>query len=459
MRGWLLLICLLTCSGAALAEPAVRVETRLQPAPPYQAGSTLRLEVDLLTTTWFTQAPQPAALDLPGTLITPPNGQADKLSENIEGTPYFGLRLTYLISPVRGGEFNIPALPFSLQLGQASSPVEVSTQPLDFVVDNQAPGNGPASQLVAAGLRIEQRVDKSATPLKVGDRIIRRVQIQADDAQAMLIPPTDFAEIPGLKRYPQPPQVSALSDGRGSTDGGQRIDIVSYVVEDAGDYTLPAIELSWWDSRSQQARTSSVPAVAFSAQAGSSFQLPFSLQADLEKLGRGRLIKVSRPFLLLAGVVVLLGLCAFLARQRVRAGWQQLQDWRSQRHAQWLASEACAWRELQRALGQRPLPLAELYRWLSRSQGHNDLQSLAAQLPTDAASSLQQSMTCHYGRHPLPASASSALRSGLQQLRKRTLGQARLQAREFSLPPLRPWAANSVGINPDGNAPTPRRDR
>ena len=203
MRCWLLITCLMACIGTALAAPQVRVETRLQPAPPYQAGSTLRLEVDLLTTTWFTQAPQPAALDLPGTLITPPNGQADKLTETHDGTLYFGLRLTYLISPTQGGEFNIPALPFSLQLGQSSTPVDVSSQPLNFIVDASPATNASASQLVAAGVRIEQQVDKSSTPLKVGDRIIRRVQIQADDAQAMLIPPTDFTEIPGLKRYPQ----------------------------------------------------------------------------------------------------------------------------------------------------------------------------------------------------------------------------------------------------------------
>jgi hypothetical protein len=441
MRGWLLIATLLACMGQALADPQVRVETRLQPAAPYQVGSTLRLEVDLLTTSWFTQAPQPAVLDLPGTLITPPNGQADKLTENIDGTPYFGLRLTYLISPTAAGEYNIPALPFSLRLGQASAAIDVSTQALRFSVTAPAAGTAATSQLVASGVRIEQRLDKSATALKVGDRITRRIQIQADDAQAMLIPPVEFSEIPGLKRYLQPAEVSVLSNGRGSTDGGQRVDSVSYTVEEAGDYTLPAIELPWWDSHSQQARSSSVPAVEFSASAGSSYQLPFSLEADLEKLGRGRLIRVSRPFMLLTGALILLGFCAYLTRQHTRAALQQLQNWRNRRHAQWLASEAFAWRELQRALGKQALPLSELYRWLSRSQGHTDLQTLAAQLPANAASSLQQYLGSHYGSQQPPQGDTSALRPGLQQLRKQIRAQARSQARQFRLQPLRPWAA------------------
>lgn len=445
MSRWLLMICLLVCMGLAAADPQVHVHARLQPEPPYQVGSTLRLEVDLLTTTWFTQAPEPAALDLPGTLITPPNGQADKLSENIDNTPYFGLRLTYLISPTQGGEFSIPALPFSLRLGQASAAQAVSTEPIKFTVVDHSPAGTPASLLVARGVRIEQRVDKSATPLKVGDLIIRRIQIQADDAQAMLIPPVKFVDIPGLKRYPQPPEVSTLSNGRGSTDGGQRIDSVSYVVDESGDYTLPAIELPWWDSSSQQARNSSVPAVEFDAETGSAYQLPFSLDADLEKLGRGRLIKISRPFMLLAGAFILLGLFAYLTRQRLREKWQQLQNWQSRRHAQWLASEACAWRELQHALRKHPLPLSELYRWQLRSQGHADLQALAVQLPADAASSLHQSLASHYAGQHSAQSHTLKLRRGLQQLRKRIRRQARSNTRQYRLPGLRPWPTASSG--------------
>ena len=452
MKAWLLLLGLLACITQAMAEPQVRVEARLLPQAPYQVGSTLRLEVDLLTTSWFTQAPQPAPLDLPGALVNPPNGQADKLSQSIDNTPYFGLRLTYLISPTRAGDFSIPALPFTLRMGQSSAPLEVDTQPISFKVDGSPLAEATGSQLVARNVRIEQQVEKSATPLKVGDRIIRRIQIQADDAQAMLIPPTEFIEIPGLKRYLQPPEVSMLSDGRGSNDGGQRIDSVSYVVEESGDYQLPAIELAWWDSSTQQSRSSSVPAVEFAALAGSGYQLPFSLEADLEKLGRGRLIRISRPFMLLIGGIILFGLCTYLARQRVRGQWHRLRDWRERKHAHWLDSEAFAWRALQGALRKQTLPLAELYRWQLRSQGHTDLQALAAQLPAEAAASLRQKLASNFADQHTSSNASPELFQALQQLRKSLQRQTRLQAKHFRLQTLRPWPEGVSAISDEHGA-------
>ncbi|HWR79662.1 MAG TPA: hypothetical protein VN303_05615, partial [Pseudomonas sp.] len=279
MRLVLLLAGLLACCSYAQAEPQVRVEARLQPAAPYQVGATLRLEVDLLTSTWFTQAPQPAPLELPNALISPPTGQADKLTLTIDGETWFGLRLTYLISPTAPGQFSIPALPFSLHLGQAAGPINVSSAALNFNVSGAALTEQPTNHLVASQIRMTQQWQQSADPLKVGERITRQVRIEADGAQAMLIPPGEFSDIPGLKRYPQAPSVSTLSDGRGSIDGGVRIDSVSYVVEQAGDYSLPAVELHWWSTNSQSEQTSRVPAIDFAALRSSAYQLPFSLEA------------------------------------------------------------------------------------------------------------------------------------------------------------------------------------
>ncbi len=465
MKAWLLLAGLLACVAQALADPQVRVQTRLQPAAPYQVGSTLRLEIDLLTTTWFTQAPQPPALDLPGMLVTPPNGQADKLTESSEGTTWFGLRLTYLISPTEPGQYRIPALPFRLRLGQASGVIEASSQAVDFNVDGTAPDNPADSPLVASRVRMSQQIERPAQVLKVGDRLTRRIRIEADEAQAMLIPPVVFGDIPGLRRYPQPPEVTALGNGRGSIDGGLRIDSVSYVVEQPGDYVLPAVELHWRNSRSQAGQTSSVPEVEFEAERSGGQALPFSLEADLERLGRGRLIRVSAPLTLLLAAGLLLGLLGYLGRHRLRQARLALHDWRLRRRAAWQASEACAWQELQRALRREPLPLAQLYRWQLRSQGQADLQRLAEQLPAVAAASLRQGLLRQYGQPAGARGTSHELARALRQLRRQRMRTARQRVGHFQLQPLRPWpdcmgAASEARSASDRNAGTqhPQRD-
>lgn len=419
MTRWLWLLCLLGHLAWA-DEPRVRVETRLSPAAPYLLGSTLRLEIDLLTSSWFTQAPQPAELQLPGALVSAPTGQADKLTVRRDGESYFGLRLTYLISPIQAQNFSIPALDFSLQLGQASGPMQVSSQALSF--NAVAPAGGteaPAGNLlVAQQVRFSQQIEASATPLKVGDSLTRRLLVEADGAQAMLITPAEFASIAGLKAYPLPAEVKPLDDGRGSVSGGQRRDSLSYVIEQAGSYQLPAMQVHWWDASAGQLRSAEVPAVAFEAQANTAYRLPFDLQADLQRLGRGQHIHLSRFSLLIAGGLLLLGLASYFARPWLSQQRHRLHTWRARRQAAWLASEAYAWRQLQRAWRHTPLPLAPLYSWLQRSSGNANLRELSQQLPVAAGQALQQALAASYAAPPTHAASTQQLRNSLPALRK-----------------------------------------
>jgi hypothetical protein len=420
MTRWLWLLCLLSHLAWA-DEPRVRVETRLSPAAPYLLGSTLRLEIDLLTSTWFTRAPQPAELHLPGALVSTPTGQADKLTVKRDGETYFGLRLTYLISPIAAQNFRIPALTFDLQLGQASAPQQVSSQALSF--NAEAPpdvgAQAPAGNvLVAQHVRFSQQIEASATPLKVGDSLTRRLQVEADGAQAMLIAPAEFAGIAGLKAYPLPAEVKPLSDGRGSVSGGQRRDSLSYVIEQAGSYQLPAMQVHWWDASAGQLRSAEVPAVTFEAQANTAYRLPFDLQADLQRLGRGQHIQLSWFSLLIAGGLLLLGLIGYFGRPWLSQQRHRLHGWQARRQATWLASEAYAWRQLQRAWRHTPLPLAPLYSWLQRSSGNTNLRELSQQLPAAAGQALQQALAASYAAPPAHAASTQQLRNSLPALRR-----------------------------------------
>jgi hypothetical protein len=438
VKRWLLGVLLLWATQG-FADPQVRVETRLQPSPPFETGSTLRLEIDLLTTTWFTAAPQPPALELPGMLVTPPNGQGDNLTLSIDGEIWFGLRLTYLLTPTEPGQRRIPELPFELQVGQASGPMQVNTQALDFNVSGAALDSTSANRLVASDVRMTQQIEGDKDSLQVGDRLTRRIRIEADGAQAMLIPPLEFVEIQGLKRYPHPPEVKPLSDGRGSIDGGLRIDSVSYVVEQPGSYLLPELELHWGNSHTRAEQVSRVPAIEFKAERGAGYGLPFSLEADLRKLGQGRLIKLSLPGIMLICVVLLLGLCAWLWRQRLREIVGQMGELQRRLHDRWQASEAFAWRNLQRALHSNPLPLAELYRWQLRSQGHTDLQLLISRLPPDAGACLQRRLRQNFATSATATQGDDDLHRGLRQLRKQIRRNALLKSTQLHLKPLNPW--------------------
>lgn len=285
MIRWALLLLLCLWRTGLAADPEVRVQARLVPDTPVMVGATLSLQVDLLVDTWFTDAPVLAPLQLPGAVVSPPSGEAQHLNQQLDGKAFFGLRYSYQITPTTAQRFNIPALTFQLQPGQASGPVTVQSPPLSFEAKAVA-ASGDEPRLVANDVQLSQRIQYSHSPPRVGDSLTRHLHISAQGAQAMLIPPPTFAQVEGLKAYVQTPQVSPLSDGRGGTLGGQRDDSVNYVISAPGNYRLPAIELHWWDAATGAEHTVSVPAVDLQA-AAAQYQVPFSLTEDLRALGQG----------------------------------------------------------------------------------------------------------------------------------------------------------------------------
>jgi hypothetical protein len=434
-RGWLALA--LLWPWLALAAPRVQVDSRLSPPGPYRVGSTLRLEVDLLSNTWFTQAPQPADLQLAGALVSPPNGQADKLSLQRDGESWFGLRLSYLISPTTVGEFNIPALTFKLQVGQAQAPITVQSAAQHFSASAATSDGAQALLLSAQQLRFSQVVTPSATPLRVGDSLTRLLRVEADGAQAMLIPPAEFSRPSGLKAYPQMPVVSTLDDGRGAIRGGHREDSISYIIEQPGHYQLPAMHLQWWDSHTASLRSADVAAVSFEALAGTPTPPAFDLQADLQRLGHGLRIQLSAARLGLGAALCLLLCLLYLGRAWLSQQRLHLYAWLRRRWHAWRTSEGCAWRQLRKALRQQSLPLPALYRWLAHTHLGPHLGALQVQLPASAAQALEHALQQHYG-HVASGIPSTALLAGLRSLRRRLRAQARRRKHQQGLRPLNP---------------------
>lgn len=349
------------------AEPDVRIQSRLVPADGVSVGGTLQLEVDLLVDTWFTAAPVLPPLSLVGAVVAPPSSEASHLTLQLDGKTFFGMRFTYRITPQLAQRFKIPPLTFQLQPGQASGPVKLSSPAFSF--DAKAlPHGDKAPQLVANAVRFTQEILHSHQPLRVGDSVTRRLRIEADGAQAMLLPVPGFAVVDGLKRYVQTPTVKALDDGRGTTTGGMREDVATYVVEQTGQYRLPAIQLTWWDANSGQSQVVKVPDIELTAQANS-YQAPFSISEDLHALGQQARITLTGHRLLLASAAALLMLLIWLVRTRLRGLWRRALQWREARQRTWLNSPDYALRLARAQLRRRPMELGGLYLWVRRRTG------------------------------------------------------------------------------------------
>ncbi|QGW77629.1 hypothetical protein GPJ81_13330 [Pseudomonas alkylphenolica] len=421
---WVLLACAPLLASAA---PEVRIQSRLIPETGVVVGGTLSMEVDLLVDTWYTAAPVLPALELPGAVVTPPGGEAQHLNEKQDGKTFFGLRYTYQITPQVAQPFTIPALTFQVQPGQGSGAVTLNSQPLTFVAKALA-GASDQHRLVAKSVTLTQTLQRSHDPLRVGDSITRHLTIQAQGTQAMLIPPPSFAQVQGLKRYLQTPNVSALSDGRGGVSGGVREDSVTYVIEQEGPLSLPAISFEWWDASSGEARSTVVDAVSFEAGKGN-YSAPFSINDDLRALGRQAHVRLSGHWLLLSAAL-LAGVClVYFGRPWAKTGLARLRRWQSKRRDTWLASADYAWQLLRKQLSSRPLRLDGLYLWVRRSTGKRTLSALSEELSDAAANRSLDLLKIRYAPAAeggdAPAELLQALQSSRRQLARRKVVRSR----------------------------------
>jgi hypothetical protein len=422
-----LFLCLLTTATLA-AEPDLRVQTHLQPNDSVMVGGILELQLDVLTDSWFTDAPTLPDLKLPGALVLPPDGHAEHINQTLDGKSFNGMRYTYRITPNLAQGFDIPPLTVQATPGQASAPLSAQSQPLHFTAA-QPPGFKPGELvLVAQGLRLTQKVIHSATPLKVGDSITRQLTLQADNAMAMSLPAPALGDISGLSRYPKNPQISNLDDGRGNFNGGQRIDTVTYRIDTEGRYNLPAIELTWWDASSQQTRTAQVPAVSFEAAANSAYKPVFSITEDLKKLGQQSSVHLSGHWLAILALLLVAILAGWFARPFVYRACLAAKARRQARHAAWLESADYAWRQIPRQIDGKPAQLSALYLWLRRSHLGLKLSTLSPRL--------QDLLRACYGPAPTEDQALRQLKDSLSTLHSQARQQQALPT--SALRPLNP---------------------
>lgn len=443
MKRLLMLVCCLLSGAAWADEPQLRVQTHLDPSDSVVVGATVQLQVDVLVDTWFTSAPQLPDLTLPGATVTPPGGEAQHLTQTLDGKPFFGLRYTYLITPNVAQSFDIPELSVRATPGQASGELSAQSPPISFSV-HQPPGFSPGEPvLVAQALRVTQQLTKSRDPLSVGDSVTRVVTLQADGAQALSLPAPALEDIPGLSRYLNNPQVSSLDDGRGHISGGQRIDSASYRIDKSGDYALPSIRLKWWDTGANQARVVTVPAIAFEASSGSAYRPVFSVVEDLQQLGEQTRFHLSEHWLDLLLWLLVIGTLGYFSRPWWQRGRHRWQGWRSARRQVWLASADFAWQQVPAQLEHNPPQLTALYLWARLIQKQSTQQRLGL---LDLADSSEAPLALHlkrllracYGRQPQGPSALKQLKSELPKLHDQATRHVSQGSGPHRLRPLNP---------------------
>jgi len=379
-------------AAQAPAAPAPRVRAELQAAQPLLVGQQVRLEVQILAPNFFTQPPPFPTIELPGAIVTMPDERGRNFVERIGGQTYAGILKSYLFTAQQAGEFVLPPAPSRFSYAGADGkpvPAQVQLPPLRISV--RQPAGAAAAAAAGQGARpvarlhVTQTFDHSAgdgaIALQAGDALVRTVDVFAEMTQAMLIPPPHFDAPPGVRIFVADPQLSDAAPGGGSFVGGHRIDKVSYVFEQPGSYTLPAVAIDWFNTATQKTEAAQAPAVqvVVAARAAAAGIAPAAAPAaarTADTLAFWRRIHGWR-WLVAFALVVAAVLFGRPWLQRRAPAWQAA---RARRHAARQASEAVMFKAVQAACraDDAPRTYAALLRW-SRAHLGASPQAWAAQ--------------------------------------------------------------------------------
>ncbi len=260
----LLLVTLAASPARAAPEPLVRV--RVAAKPPYFVGQQLRVDVQVLAPNFFLSPPQFPTLDVPGAIATLLDERAVNNTETIDGVAYSGITRTYGITLQQPGDVTLPAAPitftYAAEPGQPGVSGAVTLSPRTLTATLPAGASAGGVPVPVAEVTLTQSFDRDPKTIAAGGTLTRTVDAFAPNTQAMMIPPPEVDAPAGVRIHRRDP---VLTDAPG---GGRRVDRVTYVFQEPGDYTLPAVELAWLDPATGTRKLSRAPAIAVSVARG-----------------------------------------------------------------------------------------------------------------------------------------------------------------------------------------------
>jgi hypothetical protein len=331
-------------------DAAQLVLTRTGPEQPW-VGQMVRIDVALRRLRVGEGELPPfsfADLDVPGAIALFRSEAPPPSEQQADGVTYLVQHRTLLVFPQEDGEIALPPLTARFDDPVSGVPVRVRSEALHFSAAMPHTAAGGNLPVIARGLVLESKVDRSLSGLAVGDGFTRTITLRAEDTDPVMFPELEFAEPSGLRMYPAAARATASAE-RGQVRASRTL-AATYVVERVGRYELPALHVRWLDPASGRYTTAQAEALTFWARPN--FALGLSAFGSAPGLGAS---------LALGALLSCAGL-AYLVQRRVRFGpftWELRLAARRQEQRAFLA--------FQRALAQEA-PLAILrraYRWLA----------------------------------------------------------------------------------------------
>jgi len=186
-------------------------------------------------------------------------GQDQEGTELIDGERYRSITRRYAITPQRSGDYTIAPPTFTGDVIDRESArqsyfarsrtIVREAEPLPITVQSQ-PAGYSGDWLVAALVTLNEEWQPEQTQLVQGEPVTRIITLSAVDVAANQLPELNVTLPDGFRVYQEQPQVKGAE--RSGRLVAQKVITSAIIANTPGDFTLPEVKLSWWNSQTNQ---------------------------------------------------------------------------------------------------------------------------------------------------------------------------------------------------------------
>ena len=196
-------------------------------------------------------------------------GEDSSFETQRNGKRYVVIERQYVIFPQSSGPMTIQPIVFQGQTGGAggffsfdrfnqqptsivkrSKPIEIDVKPIpdSFTGDTWLPANQ---------LSIQEQWSVDPSKLKQGEATTRTLTLKANGLAASHLPEIKSHLPETLKQYPDQPEFDESNNANGYV--GVRRDKMAIIPTEGGGYTLPAINIPWWNTDTDTMEVAELP--------------------------------------------------------------------------------------------------------------------------------------------------------------------------------------------------------
>ena len=227
-------------------------------------------------------------------------GEDSTYSTQINGVDYWVTERKYAIFPQQSGLFTIAPLTLTADVvvtqqrprfngffnRQTTETRRVSSKAITISVQPVPQSYTSPTWLSAESLTLKDSWSNNNLQSKVGEPLTRSITLRAKGATVGQLPElANQTAIDGIKTYPDQPLLNEEKQSDGLV--AVREEKIAYIPSKPGQYTLPELAISWFNTRTQKTEVAQLAAVTITALAASdsnqSASLPLQTQAASEE--------------------------------------------------------------------------------------------------------------------------------------------------------------------------------